>query len=164
MVRMLGRPAAPFITVLIFYATSVHFATAVASVPTEQQRPSDQSVSSLVAGDTQVRSVISMLEIQNVRVQAPPLELNSVAAVLKFELFNSSGAPLTAIVLGISISEKPEDDGSPVRTLVRQFHVRPDIVLNPGYTMDFEMLLRNLPADCACTAHVEVVSVRALAQ
>ena len=37
-----------------------------------------------------------------------------------------------------------------------------DSTMRPGYTFEFEMLLRNLAGDCDCHALVTVVSARAL--
>jgi len=44
------------------------------------------------------------------------------------------------------------------KTLVRPFKIRGNVVLQAGYTINYEMLLRNLSSDCRYIATVDVVS------
>jgi hypothetical protein len=67
--------------------------------------------------------------------------------------------PLTDLILEISILEKSAAKELAGRALVRPFQIRGNIVLQAGYTINYEMLLRNLSSDCRCVANVDVVSV-----
>jgi len=66
--------------------------------------------------------------------------------------------------LEISITEKPafEPVLAPSRMLVRPFTIRGNVVLESGYTINYEMLLRHFSSDCNCLANVGVLSVRSL--
>ncbi|MET0214023.1 MAG: hypothetical protein ABW292_13515 [Vicinamibacterales bacterium] len=59
----------------------------------------------------------------------------------------------------ISILETPALTEVADRTLVRPFKIRGHVVLQAGYTVNYEMLLRNLSPDCRCIANVDIVSV-----
>jgi len=50
----------------------------------------------------------------------------------------------------------------PGRTLVEAFSIRGQHIIEPGYTLNFEMLLWNLSSQCRCVAIVDVVSARPL--
>lgn len=102
----------------------------------------------------------SLLRIDNIRLEAPRHIEAWPSTVLKFDLFNGASRPLTDLVLEISIFEKPEPDHLFGRALVRPFTIRGNVVLQARYTLNYEMLLRNLSSDCECIADVEVVSVR----
>jgi hypothetical protein len=84
--------------------------------------------------------------------------------VLKFDVFNGSPKRQTDWLLEISITDKLVVDPIPAprRVLVRPFKIRGNFVLESGYTINYEMLLRHLSTDCDCVATVDVVSVRAL--
>jgi hypothetical protein len=62
--------------------------------------------------------------------------------------------------LEISILEKPALNEQSGKALVRPFKIRGNVVLQAGYTVNYEMLLRNLSSDCRCIATVDVVSVQ----
>src|SRR5215203_186973 len=100
-----------------------------------------------------------LLRVENVRLEAPVRAEASPATILKFDVFNGTSAPLTDLVLEISILEKPARTELTGRTLVRPFKIRGSVVLQAGYTINYEMLLRNLSSDCRCIANVDVVSV-----
>jgi len=67
--------------------------------------------------------------------------------------------PLTDLILEISILEKPALNELSGKALVRPFTIRGNVVLQAGYTVNYEMLLQNLSSDCKCIANVDVVSV-----
>jgi len=46
------------------------------------------------------------------------------------------------------------------RRLAGPFLIRANAVLGPGFTMNCEVLLRNLTAPCECDAEIRVISVR----
>jgi hypothetical protein len=131
--------------------------------PDGAQSPGSRPDVTISASPSDVRSTSfsGILKVENVRIETPPSVIMSEAALLKFELLNAASTPLTAITVEISVREKGEADLPGVQ-LVRPFAIRGDTVLKPGYTLNFQMLLRNLSPGCACTAQVEVVSARAL--
>jgi hypothetical protein len=45
---------------------------------------------------------------------------------------------------------------------VGPFTIRGEVVLEAGYSLNYEMLLRSFSSDCYCMPNVEVVSVRSL--
>ena len=103
------------------------------------------------------------LRVENVRLEAEPRSETVPSTVLKFDVFNASLKRLTDLVLEISITEKPSDQvPGPSRMLVRPFKIRGNVVLESGYTINYEMLLRQFSSDCDCIANVDVLSVRSL--
>ena len=102
-----------------------------------------------------------LLRVDRVRIEAPPPEIDSEAALLKFDLFNAGETPVTSITVEISIREKGDGE-TPGRRIVHPFSIRGDTVLEAGYTINFGLLLRNLSPDCRCVPKIDVVSVRAL--
>ena len=104
------------------------------------------------------------LRIDNVRLEAAPGTETVPSAVLKFDVINASPKRQTDLLLEISITEKPALDPvlAPRRVLVRPFKIRGNFVLEAGYTINYQMLLRHLSTDCDCVANVDVLSVRAL--
>ena len=104
------------------------------------------------------------LSIANLRIEIAPPGEKKPSALLKFHALNSGSSKLTDIVFEISIVEQPdrEELDARRRLLAGPFTIRGNVVLEPGYTADYEMLLRNLSRDCRCAAKVKVVSVRFL--
>jgi hypothetical protein len=104
------------------------------------------------------------LGIAMVRLAPPPPGEKENSAVLKFQMSNGSSSPLTDIVFEVSIVEEPQhqhlDATSPV--LAGPFAIRGKIVLDPGHTADYEILLRNISARCRCAANVRVLSFRSI--
>jgi hypothetical protein len=84
-------------------------------------------------------------------------------STVSFEVLNEGSTELTDIILKISIED--------VMTLSQSdSHQEPlasytirgsDVVIQPGYSLKYELRLRNLPK-CECQAFVEVESVRVL--
>jgi hypothetical protein len=107
----------------------------------------------------------SPLRIANVRIEAAPPVESRPSAVLKFRASNGSSNRISDIVFEIAIVERSERDDvesrSP-RTLAGPFTIRGKVVLEPGYTADYEMLVPNLSRDCRCAAKIQVVSVRSV--
>jgi hypothetical protein len=85
---------------------------------------------------------------------------------VEFELVNESANRLTDVVLQLSVVEKQQAAGGlpRPRVLVAPFTIRGAVVLESGYRIDYEVLLRNLSADCACVATVEALSARSVPQ
>jgi hypothetical protein len=107
---------------------------------------------------------VPTLRIMNVRIEAPPADAPTPSAVLKFDMLNDGGSKVTDIVIQISMLERSRGEhalGSR-RFVVSPFMIRGSVTLEAGYTMNYEMLLRNLSADCACVPNVVVMSARAV--
>jgi len=101
------------------------------------------------------------LRVQRVRLEpAPPISA-SPGTVLKFDLFNASVNRLADPLVQIAIVENAEPFAIR-RILVGPFTIRGEVVLEAGYILNYEMLLRNFSSDCHCVPNVEVVSVRSL--
>ena len=101
------------------------------------------------------------LRVQRVRLEPAPPMSASPGTVLKFDLFNASVNRLADPLVQIAIVEKTEPFALR-RIFVGPFTIRGDVVLEAGYTLNYEMLLRNFPSDCRCVPNVDVVSVRSL--
>jgi hypothetical protein len=101
------------------------------------------------------------LRVQRVRFEPAPSISASPATVLKFDLLNASVNRVATPLLQIAIIEKTEPF-APRRILVGPFTIRGEVVLEAGYILSYEMLLRNFSSHCNCVANVDVVSVRSL--
>jgi hypothetical protein len=106
------------------------------------------------------------LKIRNVRLEPAPPTAKLPSTILKFDMLNEGSKRLTDFVLEISIVEKRELDHGlvPRRVLAGPFTMRGHVVLESGYSIDSQMLLRNLSPDCSCVALIEVLSARALSE
>ena len=122
--------------------------------------------SAAVRPDTEVPAQASPLGIAKVRLDSPPPgEENS--AVLKFQLSNRGSNTLTDIVFEVVIVEEREREqrpNTPIRIIAGPFVIRGTFVLDPGYTADCELLLRNISSTCSCAANVRVLSFRSVIQ
>jgi hypothetical protein len=107
-------------------------------------------------------NLVPALRIMHVRLEAPPADAPTPSAVLKFDMLNDGGSKVTDIVIQISMLERPRDEHelSSRRFVVKPFMIRGSVTLEVGYTMNYEMLLRNLSSDCACVPNVVVISAR----
>jgi hypothetical protein len=106
----------------------------------------------------------SSLKIEHVRLEPPPSTESLPSTLLKFDVLNESSGRLTDLVLEVSIVEKPTlaDSSLRPRVLVGPFTIQGDVILESGYTINYEMLLRNFSSDCYCLATVEAVSARSV--
>jgi hypothetical protein len=102
------------------------------------------------------------LKVQNIRVEREPTQTASPDATVKFEIFNEGSTILTDITLRVSIVERPNPAHPDAAPQVRAgpYTIKGTVALQPGYLLNYQMRLRNLPSDCGCTASVEVLSVR----
>jgi len=98
--------------------------------------------------------------IANVRLDPPPPGEKENSAVLKFQMSNVGSSTLADIVFEVSIVEEPQQEHFEIarRVLAGPFTIRGKIVLDPGYTADCEILLRNISPTCKCAANVHVLS------
>ena len=102
------------------------------------------------------------LKVLNIRLDRADLD---PFTTLRFEVLNDGVTRLTDVILNVSIVEKSKPVQSvPQREPVATYTIRGrEVVLQPGYLLNYEMRLRNFPSDCDCQAVVEVESVRSLA-
>ena len=107
-------------------------------------------------------SEVLPLKVQNVRFEAAPAPETSHSATLKFDMFNDGSSSLTDIVLEVSVLKKPEPKkpNASQQVLVHPFTIREKVVLQPGFSMNYEVRFRNISADSDYLAQVTVVSVR----
>jgi hypothetical protein len=127
--------------------------------------PSDHSLSNFPRRfDLRASAEASSLKIEHVRLEPPPPTEALPSSVLKFDVLNESSSRLTDLLLEVSIVEQPPLADSPRRrrVLVGPFTIQADVVLESGYTINYEMLLRNFSSDCDCLATVEAVSARSI--
>jgi len=68
------------------------------------------------------------------------------------------------LLIEVAIVEKwsGADGQTLIRAVAGPFTVKGIVTVEPGYTMQFDMLLRNVSPDCACAAAVRVVLARTL--
>ena len=134
-------------------------ATKGASHDSVDQTKARRGIISIPDDPKRVEAAARLLKVENVRLEAPVREEASPSTILKFDVVNGTSAPLTDLVLEISILEKSAPTELAGRAIVRPFKIRGSVVLQAGYTINYEMLLRNLSSDCRCIANVDVVSV-----
>jgi hypothetical protein len=119
-------------------------------------RPDLNRIVTSQLGDT------SMLRVHHVRLERPPATVPKPSVVLKFDLVNDGVKTVGDVVLEVAILEKSATDAAAAsRVVAGPFTIRGDIDLQAGYTLNYEMLLRNLPSDCDCVADVAIVAGRA---
>lgn len=128
-------------------------------IPPRQPKPEGDAI---VAAHAPAE--VQPLRIVHVRLErAPRIELPP-SAILKFDLLNEGVDRMTDVLLEVSIVEQPSP-GEPLgsrRVLVGPFNVRGTAVLQPGYTINYEMLLQNFSSDCHCVPRIVVTSARAV--
>jgi hypothetical protein len=103
------------------------------------------------------------LRIAKIRLGPAPRD-EKTSAVLKFDMSNVSSRTLTDIAFQISVVEESRRGNwdTPGRVIAGPFTIRGKLVLEPGYTAEYEILLRNVSSECRCAANVRVLSVRSL--
>jgi hypothetical protein len=110
------------------------------------------------ARDISTAPNLSAARIRNIRLEAPTRPIASPSAVLKFEVFNQGSKRLTHVEVQISFLENSTEDDTPPRVIIGPFTVRGKVDLDAGYSLQYELLLRNVTIECGCVAKVTVVS------
>jgi hypothetical protein len=83
------------------------------------------------------------------------------AAMLKFDLTNDGIVAVEDVIVRIAIFEKQLDDVVALpRAVVRPVDIRTRATIQPGFTVEYEMLFHNLAADCNCEPRITLVSAR----
>jgi hypothetical protein len=87
------------------------------------------------------------------------------SANVKFDIVNEGSISFTDVVVEISLVKKaspPIGRDTKRAVLAGPFKIRGDVALEPGFSVSYEMRLRNLSTECGCVPDVEVVSVHAV--
>ena len=105
------------------------------------------------------------LRVHRIRLEPGPAAAPSPSSTLKFEMLNDGASRLRNIVVEVSVVKRVREVESklPAQVVVRPFIVRENVVLLPGYSIEYEVRFQNLAPDCDCVPRVDVVSVEALA-
>jgi len=100
------------------------------------------------------------LRVKDVRLEPGPAAEPEPSAVLRFNLENHGITQLGDVILRIAIFERQTEAVVVPRAVVRPFSMHTDATLEPGYSVDYEMLFHNLSPGCNCVPTVEIVSAR----
>lgn len=107
------------------------------------------------------------IAVRNVKLaSAPPVE-EDPSAFVRFDVFNEGEQDASPVVVEIAILETPPQLGDVVpipTTLVGPFRIRANTALKAGYSVHYELRLRNVSAFCDCTATVDVVQDESVRQ
>jgi hypothetical protein len=131
--------------------------TVVTSVALSLSTARSQELVDLPLGNQQTTSA---LRISEVRLDLSPHSESEPSSILRFNLENDGIGRLSDVTLRIAIFERATKAALIPRAIVRPFSVRTEATLEPGYSIEYEMLFRNLAADCDCVPKVEVLSAR----
>jgi hypothetical protein len=104
------------------------------------------------------------LTIANVEIQSGPFIDLSPTTDVTFELTNRAATAYRNVVLEVSMvsgTGAAERDQAPL-VLAGPVAIRSTFELQPGFTMLYQMRLRNFSNDCDCHATVKVVSAVAV--
>jgi hypothetical protein len=111
--------------------------------------------------DGENQRAVSTLQIKNVRLEAPPLDAPKPSTLLKFDLLNDGEVSVTDVIIKIAIVENGHSTVESVpRFIAGPFTISGHATIDAGYTVNYEMVLRNLSSDCGCRADVNVVAAR----
>jgi hypothetical protein len=130
------------------------------------RRPDDRSKVRLLPAQPPIDSIAleaAALRVRNVRLVAADPIGDVPSLNVKFEVRNEGTSPLTEIIVEIRVLDRLSADGAdrdPAATIAGPFTIRGRAILDPGFSMNYEMRLRNLTPDCGCRASVSVNSAR----
>jgi hypothetical protein len=102
------------------------------------------------------------LRVSGIHLEPPSISEREPASVLRFKLENDGIVQVTDVILTIAVFEKQAQPTAAPKMIVRPFNLRTATTVEPGYSVEYEMLFRNLSNDCNCAPHVEVLSARAV--
>lgn len=103
--------------------------------------------------------------MQNVRLRPGPIADDTPSGILEFDIFNAGQTTVGHIVIEVSVIEDRivlERDEAIPHPLVRPFRLQGKTHLDAGYSMHYEMQLRNMSTLCSCLPLVRVLSARRL--
>jgi hypothetical protein len=102
------------------------------------------------------------VSIRRIRLEPSPTVNDSEAVVLKFDVRNDTATGMTDIVVSVSLLGPPQGNLERRAVLVRPFRIRVGGPLRAGYSLDYEIQLKNLSLQSDCVPEIEVVSARSL--
>jgi hypothetical protein len=155
--------------VVVLLVTGGFSPHATADVPSDNSPQLRPHGTTLMLRDqvTQIDSKApTVLRIENIRLEPARGTEAASAALLKFEMFNASASRLTDVVLEVSILEAPRSNHASARPrlVAGPFTIRGNVTRDSGYTLNYEILLRNLSPHCHCLGKVDVLAVRSLSK
>jgi hypothetical protein len=104
------------------------------------------------------------IAIRHPRLEASTTREYQESTILKFDVENESDTSQTDIELSVSLLG-PIDGGEEERpVLVRPFTIRVDTVLPAGYSLEYEIRLRNIRSDCDCVPKIDILNARAVVE
>ena len=102
------------------------------------------------------------ITIGRIRLEPGPASRDSQSVVLKFDLRNGTATNVTDIVVSVSLFGSAPSDLEPRPVLVRPFKVRVGGPLRAGYSLGYQIQLKNLSVDSDCVPEIEIVSARSI--
>jgi len=101
------------------------------------------------------------VRVSNVRMEHSTDGIGAPTTIVKFHTSNDGTVAIEHVVFAISIVVQPasRSSGARPRVLAGPFVVRAHVGLEPGFTADYEIGLRDVSAACGCTPDVRIVSV-----
>ncbi len=104
------------------------------------------------------------VKIRNLRLERASALETEPSSTLTFDMVNAGPTSITNIVFEMSVVSKtqPDDFQHPGFVLIGPVKLRTTFVLDPGYTVHYELRLTTLPEDCECLPRVTVFSARSV--
>lgn len=100
------------------------------------------------------------IAVRNLVLERADLSDSSAPFDLSFALYNETGTDLADITLSISVLDTSDAASNPPEAVVRPFVIRMKETVVAGYSVQYVLRLRRLPANCACHPIVEVIGAR----
>jgi hypothetical protein len=135
-------------------------------IASADRRPDDRSTIHLLALQPPIDPVAlnaTALRVRNVKLVAADPIGDVPSLNVKFEVRNEGTAPLTEIIVEVRVVDQVSAESTgrdQPATIAGPFTIRGRAILDPGFSMNYEMRLRNLTPDCGCRANVSVSSAR----
>lgn len=96
--------------------------------------------------------------IRHIRFEAAPPFENSPSVILRFDMRNDSAAGVTGIVVSVSLFGSADRTLETSPLLQQPLRMRVNAPLPAGYSLDYEIRLKNLSLESACMSEVVVVA------
>lgn len=105
------------------------------------------------------QDAVDGIAVRHIRLEAATPVDGSPSVVLKFDVHNEGSANVTDIVLSVSL--RKSDSAEPVEPArVQPFTIKLRNVVLAGYSVDYEIRLRNVSLEAANSPVIEVVDAR----
>jgi hypothetical protein len=153
--------AALFVGALALAALPVRARASVAPVHGDASIPERVDVIDL---STVTRKQLFGIAVRDVKLErAEPIE-DAESSTLAFDVYNELDMAVSGVTISVSVLGPVREDAAERRAvIVRPFEVRLKEVLLPGYSVHYELRLRNMSAEWECVPQIEVLDARALA-